>query len=213
WSTTWPDLSISIARIERFLKNWATSSNINTSYSRRTDRNGNLDLTTNTLLPTGQTKSIAHNFSPLLAWQASWKRRISTNLSFSYSKSQSENIDIQTKTNNEQKSGSFSLSYLFSAPQGIKIPGLKKIRFSSDLNLTWSLRLSENYSDLFDQRIQTTPMVNRKDRDITTSISASYRVSRSVESGLNTGYTLYKNIQRGTASRSIDLNFWVLFNF
>lgn len=213
WTTTWPDLNISISRIERFLKNWATSSNISTGYSRRTDHNGNLDLTTNTLLPTGQTKSIVHNFSPLFSWQASWKRRISTNLSFNYSKSQSENIDIETKTNNEQKSGSFSLSYLFNAPQGIKFPGLKKIRFSSDLSLTWSLRLSENYSDLIDPRIQATPVLNRKDRDISTSISASYRVSRTVESGLNTGYTLYKNIQRGTASRSIDLNFWVLFNF
>jgi len=213
WTTTFPDLSISIARIERFLKNWATSSNISTGYSHRIDRTGNLDLLTNTFLPTGQTKSITHNFSPLFSWQASWKRRISTNLSFNYSKSQSENIDIETKTNNEQKSGSFSLSYLFNAPQGLKIPGLRKIRFSSDLNLTWSLRLSENYSDLIDPRIQATPVVNRKDRDISTSISASYRVSRTVESGLNTGYTLYKNIQRGTASRSIDLNFWVLFNF
>jgi hypothetical protein len=214
-STTWPDLSISVARIERFFKKWATSSNISAGYSRRSDLNGNFDPTTNTLLPTGQSKSVSNNFSPVFSWQATWKNRISTNFGFNYSKSKSENVDIQTAANNETRSGTFGISYSFSAPQGIKLPGLKKIRFSSDLSLTGSFRLSENYSDVIDPRNPEypKPVVNRKDQDISTSLSASYRVSRSVESGLTTGYSLYKNTQRGTASRSIDLNFWVQFQF
>lgn len=212
-STTWPDLSISLTGIERILRNWALSSNISLGYSRRFAWSGNLDPLTNSLLATGQSKTKAYNFSPLFSWQASWKRRISTNLSLNYSKSTSENPDIETKTNNSQRNGTFSLSYSFNAPQGIKLPGLRKVKFSSDLSLTWSLRLGENYSDLVDPRNQPAPVVSRRDQDISTSISASYRVSRSVESGLNTGYSLYKNIQRGTASRSVDLNFWVLFRF
>jgi hypothetical protein len=208
-------LSISISKIERFLKNWATSSNISTGYSKRYDLNGSLDPESNALLLTGQTKSISNNFSPLFSWQASWKRRITTNLSLSYSQSRSENVDIQTAANSQQRSGTFGLSYSFSAPQGIKFPGLKKVRFSSDMSLSWSFRLSENYSDVLDPRNPEypKPVVNRKDQDISTTISTSYRISRSVESGLNTGYSVYKNIQRGTASRSVDLNFWVLFRF
>lgn len=214
-STTWPDLSISIARIEQFFKKWATSSNISSGYTHRADLNGNLDPTTNLLLTTGQSKSVSNNFSPLLSWQATWKNRISTNFAFNYSKSTSENVDIQTQANNEQRSGTFGISYSFSAPQGIKLPGLKKIRFSSDLTLTGSLRLSENYSDIIDPQNAEypKPAPNRNDRDISTSLSATYNVSRSVQSGLTTGYSLYKNIQRQTASRSIDLNFWVQFQF
>ncbi len=211
--TTWPDFSLSISKIERLFKNWATSSNISTGYSRRRGLDGSLDPTPDTFLLNGLISTTSNSFSPLLSWQVNWKKRVSTNLSINYSSSKSENLDIKTYSNSNQRSGTFSLSYSFNAPQGIKFPGLKKIRFSSDLSLSLSLRLSENYSDLYDPRIKDEPVVNRKDRDISTSISASYRVSRSVESGLTSGYSLYQNLQRKTNSRSIDLNFWVLFRF
>ncbi len=215
WQTTWPDFNISIAQIERFLKKWVSSSNISMGYSQRRDFNGTLDPEPDTFYLSGQIRSVSNNFSPLFSWQANWKNRISTNLAVNYSKSKSENFlgDITTTSNSYQRSGTFSLSYSFSAPKGLKIPGLKRIRFSSDLSLSWSLRLSENYSDQLDPRNQSEPVINRKDRDISTSISASYRVSRSVESGLTSGYSLYRNLQRKTNSRSIDLNFWVLFRF
>ncbi|MDH5683297.1 MAG: hypothetical protein OEZ20_02400 [candidate division WOR-3 bacterium] len=215
WSTTWPDLSITISRIEKFLKNWATSSNISTGYSRRWDISGNLDPKTDTLELAGRIGNTATNFSPLFSWQTTWKKRITTNLSFNYSQSKDTNFMTETSARNRQRSGTFSLSYTFNAPQGIKFPGLKRLRFSSDLNLTWSFRFSDNYSGLLDPNNPEypKPVVQRKDYDISTSVSASYRVSRSVESGLSTGYSQYKNVQRGTATRSIDLNFWVLFRF
>lgn len=211
-SITWPDLNISISRVEQLFKKWATSSNLSAGYTRQTANNGNLDIIPDTLFVIGQVKSVTDNFSPLLSWQVTWKNRISTNIALSYSKSKSTNVDNQAAVNNNTRSGTFGISYLFSAPQGIKLPGLKKIRFSSDLNLTGSFRLSQTYSDVVNSG-DTVPVVQSNYRDISTSLSASYAVSRSVNSGLTTSYSLYKNNQRGTATRGIDLNFWIQFQF
>jgi hypothetical protein len=108
-----------------------------------------------------------------------------------------------------------SFSYAFSAPQGLRFPFLGRLKFSSDLSLTWSLRAAQNHRWL--QRwagglpADTTSELQR-DNSFGTSLAASYRFSRSIEAGLNAGYSQSRGLSV-TTTESMDLDLWVLFRF
>jgi hypothetical protein len=116
-----------------------------------------------------------------------------------------------TQTRNLSQNLAFSLGYTFSAPGGLKIPGLKKFKFTSDLGVNWGLTYGNTLASTTGLDGLTVPSDNS--RDIGTTISLSYRFSRSIESGLDGGYTTHNNIQRGINTRTTTLNFWVLFKF
>ncbi len=103
------------------------------------------------------------------------------------------------------------MSYAFSAPNGIPLPFLRKVKLASDLSLTWNLRYSKNHStnqDYLGNKTNT-----RNDQNIGTDIASSYRISNSIESGISTGYSAYTDHQRGRKTQNVDVNFWVLFKF
>jgi hypothetical protein len=56
-------------------------------------------------------------------------------------------------------------------------------------------------------------VVSDNNRDFGSTLALSYRFSRSIEAGLNTGYSTHRNIQRDIDTRTTDLNFWILFKF
>lgn len=210
-TTSWPDLSISLGRLEKLLFGLATSSDISSGYKLETRQVGTLIQDTFRLDGLRQSNNI--NYSPLISWRTTWKKRLSTNLSTNMSKSREE-VRLSQGANvieNNQSGANFSLSYAFSAPQGISIPFLKKIKLSSDLNFSWNVRYSKTHSinrDYLGNKTDT-----RNDRNVGTDIAASYRISNSIESGVSTGYSAYSDIQRGRKTKNVDLNFWVLFKF
>ncbi len=208
---TWPEIGLSLARIERFLFGLATSSNISTSYRLEQRQSGAILGDSFSLV--GKRQGLSRGFSPLVSWQITWKSRLSTTFSTSHTQSFEDvfltNGFVTSKTT--QSGANASLSYTFSAPKGIPLPFLRKVRLPSDLGLTWNVRYSKTYSANIDINKQEVP--SRNDRNIVTDISASYRLSNSVESGLSTGYSIYNDIQRGRTTKNVDLNFWVLFKF
>ncbi len=215
YSLTWPSFNITISRIERYLKKWATSSNLSLGFSRNTDRSGSL-APDGKLLIRGSRLGKRNSFSPLIGWQTTWQKRINTNLSINYATS-SDEINLTgppqnqtSRTVTKDKGIDFSISHAFSAPKGIKLPFLPKIKLTQELSLSWDIRYakSENTRIEGGQRIPIGANEN-----ISTRLSSSYRISATVESGFNTGYTSYRDLQRRLHSQSIDLNIWVLFRF
>jgi len=210
-STFWPDVNVSVGRLEKLLFGLATSSDISSGYRLETRQSGTIFQDTFRL--EGFRHSTNMNLSPLISWRTSWKRRLSTNLSTNLSKSREE-VRLAQGSNiaeNNQSGANFSVSYAFSAPQGIQIPFLKKVKLSSDLNLTWNLRYTKTHSTNEDYLGNKTD--TRNDQNIGTDIASSYRISNSIESGITTGYSAYTDVQRGRKTENVDLNFWVLFKF
>ena len=198
-STTWPDLDLSISRIEALLGPWAIRSRVNSDINITNSQSGIVGKP-----PERVVKSLT--FSPLLSWQTTWKRDISTELSLSYSiiKSHLPN----SITQEENKGGGFSLGYSFSAPTGINFPGLRKIRFKSNLNLNLNLKYNHTQSIIYPE--------GRYERNYDTfdsNIQGSYDFSSTVTGGFTLGYNLLYDKKQEEKTHNTDLEFWVHFRF
>ncbi len=201
-STTWPSVTMSLGRLERFFKKFASSSNLNSGYAVTLDETGVPGQIAN---QTTKTRA----FLPLISWQTQWQRRIATEIKSELTATETALSSASVTKGNEQRTA-LSVGYSFSAPQGIKFPGLQKLRFTSDLNLQLTLSYVRSQSTLYSQA-QTIPQ--RNDENIDTQLSATYNFSQSVEGGLRAGYTIYNNRQTNLKSRTVDLNFSVKFRF
>lgn len=226
-STTWPDLELTQGKVHNLFKNWATSSKLTASYRHQRDVRGELVRykpangdTAESLGMYGRSETDQNEFSPLFSWSTTWKKRISTTLSTNYTFSTTTSFldDSGAERSVTYSSGrgvNLSFSYSFSAPQGLRFPLLGKLRFSSDLSLTWSLRASQTrrWLERWDGGLpaDTTSELQR-DNSFGTSLAASYRFSRSIEAGLNAGYSQSRGLSV-TTTESMDLDLWVLFRF
>jgi hypothetical protein len=227
-STTWPEIELTQGKLHGLFKKWATDSKLTASYRRRRDVSGDYVRYTVTgdtveresLGMLGRSETEVNEFSPLLSWTTTWKKRVSTTLSANYSFGaitgfRDDSGAERSVTHSSERSVNLSLSYAFSAPQGLRLPLLGKLRLSSDLSLTWSLRASQNHRwlELWVGGVPADETSNLQlDNSFGTSLAASYRFSRSIEAGLNTGYSQSRGLS-ATTTQSMDLDLWVLFRF
>jgi len=229
-STTWPDLELTQGKVHNLFKNWATDSKLTASYRHQRDVSGRFvryyelvsgdSVVRESLGMIGRSETDQNEFSPLLSWSTTWKKRISTTLSTNYTFTTTTNFlddsgADRSVTYSNVRGMNLSFSYAFSAPQGLRFPFLGKLKFSSDLSLTWSLRASQTH-----RWLQTwvgglpadTTSELQRDNSFGTSLAASYRFSKSIEAGLNAGYSQSRGLSV-TTTESMDLDLWVLFRF
>ncbi len=216
-SVGWPDVDLSLGGVHNLFKQLATDSKISGAYRRRLDVSG--ELADDTLGMYGRTVSLAHEFSPLLSWQTTWKKRVSSTVGINYSKSAATNFqsqagDNRSVTDSDSRGADLSMSYYFSAPSGLKLPILKKIKFSSDLRLTWTLKYAQTRrgSTRWANGVPESPVPQQLDNSVSTRLAGSYSFSRTIEAGTNAGYSYTKGLT-GTATKTTDLDIWVLFRF
>ncbi|MEO0099561.1 MAG: hypothetical protein ABIK99_01975 [candidate division WOR-3 bacterium] len=213
YGVIWPSLSITLSKVERFLKKWATSSNLSFGYQKSRDKSGQL-LPSGKLSERGLRLGERNSFSPLIGWQTTWKKRINTNFNLNYSLT-ADNVYLTGPENisrTETKEGGFdfSISHAFSAPRGIKILFLPKIKLTQEMTLSWDVRYSRRKSEKVEVGIRT-PIGS--DENISTRLSASYRVSSALDAGANIGYSSFHNLVTRLRSQSVEINFWILFRF
>ncbi|MCX7785686.1 MAG: hypothetical protein N2201_05610 [candidate division WOR-3 bacterium] len=208
----WPDLTVNVSEIQRLLLGLATSSELSSSYRQQLTRSGTMFR--DSLRLEGRRIGKSQSFNPLVSWQTTWKGRLTTNIATSYT----QNLDQVflsggqlSKQKTQQRSATVSVGYALSASKGIPLPFLRRVRLSSDLNFTWNLRYNESGTE--NTTIQGITTRTRNDRDIRTDLGTSFRISQSVESGLSTGYSAYQDILQNRGTKSVDVNFWVLFKF
>ncbi len=221
-SLVWPNLSLNINKIHGLFAALATDSRLSSNYRRTHSIRGELIPVSpgrETLAFLGRNAILAQDFSPLLSWQTTWKKRISTNASINYN--HTSNISYlsgsgirRSKIDTKTRAADFSLSYSFSAPQGLKIPFLQRVRFSSDLSVSWQLRYSQTLREqaVWTEAGEATIVPQQRDNAIGTNLGASYRFSRTIEAGLNTGYSYNRGITGLTTQRT-DVNIWLLLRF
>ncbi len=141
-SVTWPQLSATLAGLERWSlwKKAVSSANLTSSYSRTIDKTWENQKALVRI-------STKNNFSPLLSLSNRWKKNVATSLGFDYSSQKNDDVAGQGRdTYTQSFKASSSLSYSFSAPKGFKLNlwklGKKRIKFNSELSLQSQLGYS-----------------------------------------------------------------------
>lgn len=210
-STRFPDLGFSLSKLGNLgiIKKFFTAFACNVAYFRQVDEQGN-QKTGEKLL-----KKTSENFSPLASVSVTWKNGVRTSVKLDKKTVTDENLrryaGNQSITKSHDNSINVTNNYSFSAPTGIKIPFLRKIRFRSTLALTLGISMAsaKTESSVGGQPFNVTADNSR----LTISSSASYTFSSQVTGGFTVrwGDTDDKKTRRKTHTRELGISIQINF--
>jgi hypothetical protein len=210
-STRFPDMTFSLSKLGNLgiMKRFFTAFACNVGYFRQVDERGDEK--------TGQTlgRKTSENFSPLASLSLTWRNGVRTTVKITRKITTDENLRIQAGNQSVTKTYDNSINvtnnYSFSAPTGIKIPFLRRIKFRSTLGLSLGITTAsgKKKSSVGGQRFNVTGDNSR----LSISASASYTFSSQVTGGFMAkwGDTNDKKTKRKTHTR--ELGIWIQINF
>jgi hypothetical protein len=231
-STNWPGLSIRIGKLSKLpvIKVpvaeqliWATNQIIDkvanqvierfgpkTSYNRTTREAFDLENGFNTLKSTNVSRS------PLLELNFKILSRLTLTASYSLNKDESEKFNQSTGesdkiTRSSQQSLSFRTSYSFSAPSGIGIPLLGRIKFQSQVSLTADVKINSDISEVSTRGGPWVPQSNKSGTQI--SAQVKYSFSKKINGGLSTRWQDQNDIKGSRKSHTREVQLWVEIKF
>jgi hypothetical protein len=188
-STTFPDFDFGWSNLSKIwlLKKIAHTSSYKFDYNKREEKTEKEN--TGELL----SKKILERFSHTATFSHKWKNGATTGLDIKRDYSTDQSLQNpghnRNATKNYNNSVSLNNGYSFSAPHGIKIPFLRKIKFKSTLNLSLNIT-----------------MTNSKQK---TSVGQGYN-TRQDQSQLsitaNSGYSFSQQVTGGFNARWLDSN-------
>jgi hypothetical protein len=210
-STRFPDFGFALRNLGKLwlLKSFFTSLSYNFGYFKLVDERGSER--------TGETfsKKTSENFTPLASISMTWKRGIQSSLKITRKVATDENLRQQGGNRSVTKSYDNSVNitnkYSFSAPHGIKLPFLKKLKFKSSLSISANVTLAsrKTESSVGGQGFNVTQDNGR----ISITSNVSYRFSSQVNGGVKIGWidTNDKKTRRKTHTR--ELGIWMEIRF
>ena len=204
-----PSLEITVTNVEKLLPQIVASSQINSRIEKRKTLSSRLTPDLKFILSEMREEN-NYSFSPLFSWQLNFKNQMNTQINFNYTKSNTYDALSKIRNYTDDKGFSLSYSYNFSLKEGIKLPLLKKIRLTQNIGFSsnFSYNLRESY---YIKELKKT--VLSKNSNANLSLSFSYNLSAYTQMGLNTSYSVFKNLLKQDKTQSIDINMWVLFRF
>jgi len=209
--TRFPDFNFSLNQLGnlKFFKKFFTSFSYNFGYFKQTDERGSER--------TGETfsKNISENFSPLASISMSWKNGIRSTVKITKKITTDQNLrryaGNQSVTKNYDNSIYLTNNYSFSAPRGIKLPFLKKIKFRSSLSLSLSISRTsrKTKSSVGGNPFNVTGDNNR----LSISTTAGYSFSSQVTGGFNAKWTDTNDKKTRTKNHTRELGIWMQISF
>ena len=206
-SKTFPDLSITWGSLEKIklLKRFATSAYYSFGYRKKVDeaRDG-VQYKLNK-------RDISTSFSPMFSLNMTLKNGVQT--SWKWDKQMTKNQNIAQPNTGISTSNSYSANaaYSFSAPKGIKLPFLKKIKFRSNLAISLEISIKR---DLSKSSVSGNKFVVTGDnKSFSVAPRASYSFSSQVRGGLSGRWLDTKNNITGEKTHTRELSIWVEFTF
>ncbi|MGB2980487.1 MAG: hypothetical protein WBC77_04500 [Candidatus Zixiibacteriota bacterium] len=210
-STRFPDFGFALRNLGKLwlLKSFFTSFSYNFGYFKLVDERGSER--------TGETfsKKISENFSPLASVSMTWKKGIQSSVKITRKVTTDQNLRRQGGNQSVTKAYDNSMNitnkYSFSAPHGIKLPFLKKLKFRSSLSLSANVTIAsrKTKSSVGGQAFNVTQDNGR----ISITSNVSYRFSSQVNGGVKIGWvdTNDKKTKRKTHTR--ELGIWMEIRF
>lgn len=146
-SITFPEVGVNLSGLEKFaLFNKVTNTvGLQTSYSRKVDENGRED--------TGELykRDTGKSWAPLAALSITFKNDVRATLRYDLSRNVSQNLREQGQAKRDVYSSDntikLTLNYNFSAPQGLKLPLLKKVKFNSQMTLNLDITMKKTKAE------------------------------------------------------------------
>ena len=142
-------------------------------------------------------------------WSSTWSNKMQTTLTGSYSTAAS--IENTSRTKNSNLKLDATWNYNLSAPNGIGIPGLRRIRFSSRMDLSTKLGYTRIRNVRIDSGGFETPLGGS--RTITFSPGASYQFSEKLRGSLALTYSRSSDDIRDNVTSRLRLDLRTTFVF
>jgi hypothetical protein len=210
-SETFPDMSLTWGNLERFglFKKMIRNASFKSGYTRK------LDISEEVQTKRHLSETISQRFSPLALWTFDWKNGINTTLRID--KSVDEKRELQgvggskSITKNYDNNYTLSGKYSFKAPQGIKFPFLRKIKFQTNVNILVdvSQRYTKQQSSIQGQGFNTNSDVST----FNLRTSAGYNFSSQVQGGMNLGWMDTHDRKTEVKRHSREIGIWIEFKF
>ncbi len=180
-SVTFPGLTFNLSGIEKiaFLKSFARSIGWQTSYSKKVDETGNAD--------TGEiyTRETEKRLAPLVNLTLNFSGNVRGSVRYDKTNTFSKNLKNvgQSDRQVERNDGNlkFNLTYTFSAPQGLKLPLLKKVKFNSQLSISLDLSIASSKAESITSGRKS---VDLHQGNISVEPKFSYQFSKAITGGL-----------------------------
>lgn len=148
-SVTFPDVTASLSGLEKMFifKKYSSTVSLQTGYSRKVDENGRAD--------TGELykRDTSKLWAPLASLTVNFKNNVKATLRYDMARNISENLrqtgEAQRNVFGYENTFKVSLSYSLTAPKGLKLPLLKRVKFNSQLSLMLDVTVKSSRAESF----------------------------------------------------------------
>jgi cell surface protein SprA len=176
-SITFPDLTLNVSGLEKLslFRKVSSTVTLQTGYTRKVDENGNAS--------TGEKykRDTAINMAPLAAINVTFKNNVRATLRYDLNLNISENLKKEGVANRDTRgtdnSLKLTLSYNLTAPRGLKLPFLKKVKFNSQLSLNLDITSRNTKSVATANGVQS---VESQRSQLVVEPKLSYQFSRAI---------------------------------
>ncbi len=210
-STRFPDFGFGLNKLGDLplFKKFFTTITYNFGYSRQEDERGSER--------TGErfSKATSENFSPLASFSMTWKNGIRTTVKITKKISTDQNLSRlggnQSVTKSFDNSVNITNNYSFRAPHGIKLPFLRKIRFTSSMNL--SLGITKTSRKIKSSVAGRPFNITGDNSRLSITSTASYSFSSQVTGGMSLKWNDNSDKKTRRKSHVRELGIWMQINF
>jgi hypothetical protein len=180
-SVTFPDLSVNLSGLEGFplFKKYSRTVTYQFVFSNSVDESGRED--------TGELykRDTSKRYSPLVGLNLTFNNNVRATIRYDKINSKSEDlksIGSYNKTSfTDENSLKINLSYSLTAPKGLKLPFLRKIKFNSQLSMSLDFEMRNTKTESI---LSGTRSIDRNQSDIQIQPRLTYQFSRSITGGI-----------------------------
>ena len=210
-STTFPDFDFGWSNLGNIwlLKKFVHNLSYRFDYLKREDKSEKEN--TGELISEKTSEKISHK----ITLSRNWKSGVNTNLNIDkdYGTDQSlQGVGLnRNATKNYKNSVSLTNKYSFSAPHGIKIPFLRKIKFKSTLSLSLNIALTSNKQErsVGGQGYNTI----QEGSQLSITASSGYSFSQQVTGGFNARWLDSNDKKTKRKMHTRELGIWLMLQF
>ncbi len=209
-SITFPDITVTLSGVEKapLFKKFSKTASFQFGYSKKVDEDGRADI--NQIY----TRDTSRRFAPLMGLTLNLINNVRGGIRYESTKGKNQNLrgegQANITRNNSENSLTINMSYSLSAPQGLKLPFLKRVKFNSQLTISMDISIRNSKSESVTGEIKT-PDASRSELKVEPKVQ--YQFSRAITGGLRASWSdgNDKILERKTHIR--ELGIWTEIRF
>jgi hypothetical protein len=210
-STTFPDFNFGWSNLGKIwlLEKFVDGLSYKFSYSKKEDRSEKEK--TGELVSEKTSERFAHVVTVSRNWRGGAKTTLNVKKNYGTDQALQGVGRNRNATKNDKSSVSLSNSYSFSAPHGIKIPFLRKIKFKSTLNLALNIAITGTKQKRSVGGQEYNTIQDRSQLSVTAT--SGYSFSRQMTGGFNAKWIDSNDKKTRRKMHTRELGIWLMLKF